>query len=156
MYKKVHSRSISPFKINKKINFNAYVLDLLDDVGINSIFMWPILPYIMIMIMIHLFVYLHHLLQKRRFIMFLMIRLPPHTWVDVISFLSSGRIVLPQHTRVDVISFLSSGKIVLFWLYVDYCWWVPTSRLWHVLALYFYILDRLSCLNLGRYDANQT
>ncbi|GKV21557.1 hypothetical protein SLEP1_g31527 [Rubroshorea leprosula] len=36
--KKLHSRCAEPYKIIKKIISNAYVLDLLDDMGINNIF----------------------------------------------------------------------------------------------------------------------
>ena len=38
MYKKFHSRSAGPYKILNKINFNAYVLDLLEDIGISNVF----------------------------------------------------------------------------------------------------------------------
>ncbi|XXG53890.1 hypothetical protein AAC387_Pa03g1908 [Persea americana] len=37
-YKKLHPRNTSPYKILKKIGFNAYVLDLPSDSGVSSTF----------------------------------------------------------------------------------------------------------------------
>jgi hypothetical protein len=38
MYKKLHSRSAGPYKVLRKISSNAYVLDLLDSMGISNVF----------------------------------------------------------------------------------------------------------------------
>lgn len=37
-YKKLYSKNTSPYRIMKKINSNAYLLKLLDDMGISNMF----------------------------------------------------------------------------------------------------------------------
>lgn len=37
-YHKLHSRSIGPFKIIKKINSNAYIIEFSDEMSISTIF----------------------------------------------------------------------------------------------------------------------
>ena len=38
IYKKLHSKNVGPYKVLKKISSNAYVLDLLKNIGISNIF----------------------------------------------------------------------------------------------------------------------